>query len=161
MLQFELITPERTLFRLPVDQATLPTTEGEVTILPNHAPLVAELIPGIAHLKHGNDEEEVAIAGGFVQVDADGHVRVLADHAERGQELDLSVIESARQRAEDVMSNVAHLDDEAFARAAAALEREFARERLALRIKSRGRALSISQPVQQEPIGQKDAERPS
>jgi len=147
MLEFELITPERKVFHLRVEQVTLPTTEGEVTLLPNHVPLVAEIAPGIVHLKHGNDEEEVAVAGGFLQVNADGRVRVLADFAERGHELDLTVITEAKERAIQVMQEAVRLDDESFARAAVALEREFARERLALRIKRRGKALTIPNPI--------------
>ncbi|MCR4278568.1 MAG: ATP synthase F1 subunit epsilon [bacterium] len=148
MLEFELITPERKVFHLRVNQVTIPTTEGEVTILPNHVSLVAEITPGIVHLKNGNEEEEVAIAGGFLQVSADGRVRVLADFAERGHELDLSVIEEAKKRATQIMQETIHLNDESFARAAAALEREFARERLALRIQRRGRAFTIPTPIQ-------------
>ncbi len=160
MLNFELITPERVVFQLPVERVTLPTTQGEITILPNHAPLVAELAAGIAHLQHGNDEEEVAVAGGFIQVERDGHVRVLADHAERGHELDLAVIEQAKTRAEEVMKNALHLDDESFARAAAALEREFARERLARRVQKRGSALQIRNPIRTESVGQNETETP-
>ena len=150
MLDFELITPERTLFRLKVDQVTLPTTMGDVTILPHHVPLIAELAPGILHLRSGNDEEEVAVAGGFIQVDQEGRIRVLSNLAERGEELDLSVIEKAKERAMQVMQEAVRLDDESFARAAAALEREFARERLARRIHKRGHAPKIAKPIQVE-----------
>lgn len=152
MLQFELITPERIVFRLRADQVTLPTTLGDVTVLKHHAPLVAELAPGILHVKRGNDEEEVAVAGGFLQVNADGTVRVLADFAERGHELELSAIEDAKARARGIMTEAVRLDDESFARAAAALEREFARERLARRIQRRGRALTISSPIRPEDV---------
>lgn len=135
-IHFELITPERVVFRTEVGQVTLPTTLGDITILPNHAPLVATLTPGVARLWHESSVEDVAVSGGFIEITADGHVRVLADTAERGTELDLSVIEAAKQRAEAVMKEVVRSDDVSYAAAAAALERELARYRVA--IKHRG-----------------------
>lgn len=131
MLHFELITPERVVFKQEVDQVTLPTSEGEITILTNHLPLVAALVPGIAQLKVGDTIEDVAVSGGFIEVAAGNHIRVLADTAERGMELDLSAIELAKERAEQVMKQSVHSDDSAFAAAAAGLERELARYRVA------------------------------
>ena len=133
-IHFELVTPERVLFRHEIDQVTLPTSMGEITILPNHIPLVAALVPGVAHLKAGKSEEDVAVSGGFIEVEKGSRIRVLADTAERGIELDLSVIEKAKERAEKVMQEAVKSDDIAFATAAAALERELARYRLARKL---------------------------
>ena len=132
MMKFELVTPERVVFRTEIDQVTLPTKEGEITILPNHAALVAELVPGVAHLKRGSEEEDVAVSGGFIQI-GENRARVLADTAERGIDLDLSAIEQAKARAEAVMKETVRSDDTAFASAAAALERELARYKVAKR----------------------------
>ncbi len=129
-LHFELITPERVVFKQEVDQVTLPTQQGEISILSNHVPLVASLVAGVARLKVGDIEEDVAVSGGFIEISADGKVRVLADTAERGHELDLSIIEQAKQRAEQVMNEVVRSDDAAYAAAAAGLERELARYRV-------------------------------
>lgn len=133
MLHFELVTPERVVFKTDVDQVTLPTAQGEITVLPHHAALVATLVPGVARLVVGKNDEDVAVSGGFIQIGADGSVRVLADTAERGHELDLSVIEEAKARAEKVMSETVHVNEESFAAAAAALERELARFKVARR----------------------------
>jgi F-type H+-transporting ATPase subunit epsilon len=129
MLHFELITPDRVVFRKEADKITLPTAEGEITVLPGHIGLVAALVPGIAKLVTKGEEEEVAVSGGFIQVGKD-QVRVLADTAERGEELDLDVIEEAKKRAEKVMQEAARLDDNQFAAAIAAMEREMARYKL-------------------------------
>lgn len=129
-IQFELITPERVVFRKEADKITLPTAEGEITVLPGHIGLVAALVPGIARLKTAEGEEEVAVSGGFIQVGGD-RVRVLADTAERGEELDLSVIEEAKRRADKVMKEAVRLDDNQYAAAVAAMEREMARYKLA------------------------------
>lgn len=130
-LHLELITPERVLLREDVAEITLPTSLGEITILPHHIPLVASLTPGIAKVKRENTREDVAVSGGFIEVQRDNVVRVLADTAERGHELDLAVIEEAKARAERVMKEGARLDDVREAAAAAALERELAREKVA------------------------------
>lgn len=136
LLQFKLITPERVVFEKKVSQVTLPTMDGEITILPNHIPLVAELVPGVAMLKEHNQAEDVAVSGGFIQVDKSGNVTVLADTAERGEDLNLKDIENAKARAEQVMRESARGNDEAFARAAAELERELARYRVARKYKA-------------------------
>lgn len=130
MLKFELITPERVVFRKEAEKITLPTAAGEITVLPGHIGLVAALVPGIAKLKTRDGEEEVAVSGGFIQVGKD-QVRVLADTAERGEELDLGVIEEAKRRAEKVMREAVRLDDNQYAAAVAGMERELARYKLA------------------------------
>ena len=132
-LKFELITPERVVYQDEVDQVTLPTMDGEITILPMHIPLVAQLVPGVAVLRKKGRDEDVAVSGGFIEVDKEGHVRVLADTAERGMNLNLEDIEKAKQRAEDVMRSAARGDDEAFAHAAAEMEREMARYKVAVK----------------------------
>jgi F-type H+-transporting ATPase subunit epsilon len=143
MIHFELVTPERVVFKTDADRITLPTIEGEITVLPNHVPLVARLVSGIAMLVVGGVEEEVAVSGGFIEVGEGSTVRVLADTAERGAELDLSVIEAAKARAEEVMKNVVRTDDNAYAMAAAALERELAREKVARRSRASRRVPTL------------------
>ena len=130
-IHFELVTPERTLFREEVDEVTLPTADGEITILPNHIPLVASLVAGVAHYRKGTQEEDIAVSGGFIEIQAGSNLRVLADTAERGHELNISVIEDAKKRAEDVMKNTARTDDTAYAAAAAGVKRELARYKVA------------------------------
>lgn len=145
-LMFELTTPEKVVFSQAVDQVTLPTMDGEITILPNHIPLVAQLVPGVAILKLDGVSEDVAVSGGFLQVDVRGKITVLADTAERGMNLNLEDIEKAKKRAEEVMQSTVRGDDETFARAAAELERELARYKVALKYKKDGS--TIKPPVQ-------------
>lgn len=130
-LHFELVTPERVVFRQDVDQVSLPTTEGDITVFPHHIPLLATLVPGVVRLKVGAQEEEVAVSGGFIEITPGNTIRVLADTAERGTELDLKTIEAAKERAEQVMKEAVRSDDAAYAAAAAGLERELARYRVA------------------------------
>lgn len=154
-LHFELVTPERVVFKTDADRITLPTAEGEITVLPHHVPLVARLVAGIAILVVGGVEEEVAVSGGFIEVGEGDKVRVLADTAERGTELDISVIEAAKARAEEVMKNTARTDDKAYAFAAAALERELAREKVARRARTARRVPTLdksSLPHDENPV---------
>ncbi len=130
-IHFELTTPERIVFKEEIDQITLPTKEGEITILPNHIPLVAVLVPGMATLIKNGVESYVAVSGGFIEVRPGSRVIVLADTAERAEELDLKKIEEAHARAVQALTEKRHADDVSFADVAVGLERELARLKVA------------------------------
>lgn len=136
MLRFKLVSPERIVSDEDALSVSLPTATGEITVLPHHAPLVSLLTSGIIRLrKPSGDEDEIAVSGGFIHVEKNGNVTVLAETAERGHELELSVIAEAKQRAKAVMTKAVMADDVAFAKAAAALEREMARYKLVIKKK--------------------------
>jgi F-type H+-transporting ATPase subunit epsilon len=141
--RFKLVTPDRSLFDEEVDSVTIPTADGEITVLPHHAELAALLVPGVMIVKRGNAISEVASSGGFLRIDAQGNAVALTDTAERGEELDLSTIEQAKKRAEEVMKKAVTVDDVAFAAAAAGLERELARYKVAMKHRHGGRDLPI------------------
>ncbi|MFC1638960.1 ATP synthase F1 subunit epsilon [Patescibacteria group bacterium] len=130
-LTFELTTPERIVEKKEVDGITLPTQAGEITVLPGHIPLVSNLRPGMATLHDGKSQEYLALSGGFVEVQPGGRVIVLADTAERAEELDLEKVEEARERARKALEEKRDLDDVASAAMLASLERELAREQTA------------------------------
>jgi F-type H+-transporting ATPase subunit epsilon len=127
MINFELTTPERIAVKKDVDQVTLPTREGEISVLPGHVPLVAVLVPGIITLASGKDEEYLAVSGGFIEVQPESRVIVLADTAERAEELDLEKVEEARQRAQKLLADQRGMDDVSAAAMMAELNRELAR----------------------------------
>ena len=144
MFRCRLLTPDRTLFEQEVSSISLPTEKGEITVLTNHIPVTSILVPGIIRLKDVNGEEqEIAVSQGFIHVDEQRTVTVLAHTAERGEELDLRSIEEAKKRAEEVMRRAIGKDDAAFASAAAGLQHELARERLATRHRTHRSPLSI------------------
>ena len=99
MLKLEIVTPERKVLDESVDSVTVPTASGEAGILPNHAPLVSALKPGILSYSTGGTLERVAIAGGFVEVSGN-KVSVLADAAETTSEVDLETARAERDAAE-------------------------------------------------------------
>jgi len=125
--KFEIVTPERVVLKTSVRQVSIPTTEGEITVLPFHIPLVSLLKAGVieAVLEDGS-RDVMAVSGGLVEVLAD-KVVILADSAERAIELDEVAIEAARSRAEALKEQARHQDDVEFARLSALIERETAR----------------------------------
>lgn len=130
-LNFKIVTPERVVFEDIVDEVILPTTEGEITVLPHHIPLVALLQAGVLRIKKGNEETPLAVSSGVIEIDGK-RVVVLADTAERVDELEEEKIERAREEARKLMESKRG-DEEGFAEATAALERELARLKVARR----------------------------
>ena len=99
-LSVEIVSAERQLLAEDdVDMVVAPGAEGVVGILPRHAPLLTTLRPGAIRIKKDGGESAMAVGGGFLQVNND-RVLVLADTAEREDEIDASRAEEARQRAE-------------------------------------------------------------
>lgn len=135
-LSLQIITPERVVFEEEdVASVTITGSQGEMTILPSHAPLMTELRPGPLVFRKGSDEVDVALSGGFLEVRED-KVVVLADTAERSDEIDLARAEEARQRAQQQLaSREGEMD---IALVMAAMERAQARLRVAERRRRRG-----------------------
>ncbi len=92
----DILTPERNVLQAQADSVVVPAADGELGILPQHAPLVAELQPGEIRLRTGNEIQLFAVSGGFVEVQ-NNHVVVMAETAEMAHEID---VERARQAAE-------------------------------------------------------------
>ncbi len=127
MLHLEIITPDQTVYEGEADSVTLQTSEGEITVLPGHIPLLAILAPGVAIIHHGDTEHLFALSGGIIEVDATT-VRVLARTADAAEGLEEAAIESAKAAAEKLVSERRY-DSEGFAEATAILDRELARLR--------------------------------
>ncbi len=137
-LTLQIITPERIVFEEDgVDSLTVPGADGELTILPEHAALMTALKPGPVVFHRGGDEIDLALSGGFMEV-RDDKVIVLADTAERSDEIDQARAEEARQRAQNLIAS--HETTVDFARAFAALERAQARLRVSERRRRRPRS---------------------
>jgi len=98
-LHLDIVTPERLVYSDDVDEVVCPGSEGELGILPHHAPLVSSLGVGELRLKKGGLVDTFAIAGGFLQVRPD-RVVVLAETADMASEIDLQRAHEARQEAE-------------------------------------------------------------
>ena len=103
-LQLEIVTPERLAYSDTVDAVVLPGAEGEMGVLPNHAPLLATLGVGELRIRKGGEEEFFAIAGGFVQVRPD-KVVVMAETADMASEIDIERAQEARREAERALES--------------------------------------------------------
>ena len=130
-LKLEIVTQERRVYLADdVEMVIAPGSEGELGILPRHAPLITSLEEGVMRVKRAGGREEVlAIHGGFMEVLPD-QVTVLADAAERAEEIDLARAEEARQRAEELMKQRRE-DKVDYAHAGTALRRSLVRLRAA------------------------------
>lgn len=131
-IHFQIVTPEKVVYKDDVDSITLPTQIGEITVLPNHAPLISSLRSGEAIIKKDGEEFSIAVSGGFLQIQPKNKVVVLADSAERAEEISEERAEAAKKRAEDVLKEK-RLDKAEMATAAAALEKSLIRLKVARR----------------------------
>ena len=130
-LQLEIVTPERLAYSDEVDSVVLPGFEGEMGVLPHHAPLLATLGVGELRIRKGGEEEFFAIAGGFVQVRPD-KVVVMAETADMASEIDLEKAQEARREAERALES-GYEEGADLAVARAALQQALLRIRLAER----------------------------
>jgi len=134
-LKLDIVTAERVVYSGDVDAVIAPGIEGQLGILPHHAPLMTTLQAGELLVRRGREEDTLAISGGFLEVRPD-RVIVLADTAERAEEIDLERAEAAKQRAEQrlVDKKAPGLDE---ARCEVALQRAMARLTVAEKLKRR------------------------
>ena len=135
-IQLEIVTPERLAYSDTVDSVQLPGSEGEMGVLPHHAPLIATLGVGELRIRKGGEEEAFAIVGGFVQVRPD-KVVVMAETADLASEIDLEAAQAARREAERALEE-GFTEDADLARARAAMERALLRIRVAERRRREG-----------------------
>jgi F-type H+-transporting ATPase subunit epsilon len=130
-LLLEIVTPERLAYSDEVDSVTLPGAEGELGVLPHHAPLLSTLGAGELRLRKGGSEESFAIVGGFLQVLPD-KVVVMAETADMASEIDLERAQEARRQAEAALETGYH-EGADLAAARAALQAALIRIRVAER----------------------------
>jgi F-type H+-transporting ATPase subunit epsilon len=136
--RLEIVSAERVVFSDDVDVVVAPGVEGQLGILPHHAPLMTMLLPGELRVRKGGEEFYLAISGGFLEVRPD-RVIVLADAAERAEEIDIARAEAAKRRAEERLKHPTPEIDAA--RAEAALRRALARLQVVQRRRRRTGAL--------------------
>lgn len=137
-LNVEVVTGERVVYsETDVDMVVAPGADGSLGILPNHAPLITTLATGELRVKKGASEESLVVFGGFMEV-TPTQVVVLADTAERVEEIDQARAEAARRRAEEMLRS--HGGEIDLAQAEAALRRASVRLRVSERRKGSRRS---------------------
>ena len=128
-LQLDVVTPERRVLSEAVDTATIPGANGELGILPGHTPLISQLKTGVLGYTKDGKTWQLHVSGGFVEV-RDDHVSVLAEVAERPEEIDAAQARSTRERVEKQLSGWTGTEEE-LEQARVELERAQVRVQLA------------------------------
>jgi F-type H+-transporting ATPase subunit epsilon len=118
-IQLEIVTPERLVVQEAVEYIELPGKSGYLGVLPGHAPLITELATGEINYKIGNQIKWLAVAAGFAEVLPD-KITILAETAEKKEEIDVNRAQAAKQRAEEAIQKA---DNGGNAEAQAALRR--------------------------------------
>jgi F-type H+-transporting ATPase subunit epsilon len=125
-IRLELVTPERLVLSEDVDEVIIPGYEGEFGVLPEHTQYLSIVNIGILRYRKGSAWFKVALSGGFAEVTPERAV-VLADTAERTEEIDLDRARRARERAEAEIRQAQSIEDEKYRLAEAALSRAITR----------------------------------
>ena len=133
-IALEIVTPDRLIVREDVDELQAPGADGYLGVLPGHTPLLATLKVGELWYRVGQEQHYLAIAGGFIEVLPD-RVTVLAQIAERAQEIDVARAEAARKRAEERLARPS--GDLDFERARVAMMKSLIRLQVASRARTR------------------------
>ena len=128
-IQLEVVTPERRVLEEMVDAVYVPSMSGELGILPGHTPLISQLQTGVLSYVQNGNAHRLHVSGGFVEVNAD-RVSVLAEIAERPEEIDAARARIAREHAEKTLSAFSGTEED-FEIARARLERNVVRLQLA------------------------------
>lgn len=124
-IRLELVTPERMLVSEDVDEVIAPGYEGEFGVLPDHTHYLAILSIGILRYRKGNETKKIAVGGGFAEVDPERMV-VMAEVAERAEEIDVERAKRAHARAEATLKEIT-IDEDTYRKANAALQRAIVR----------------------------------
>jgi len=124
-IKLEVVTPERLLVSEDVDEIIAPGYEGEFGVLPEHTQYLAILAIGILRYRKGNEIRKIAVGGGFAEVMPD-RVVVMADVAEKAEEIDVERARRAHARAEELLRSLS-LDDATYEKAHSALQRAIVR----------------------------------
>ncbi|NLW24115.1 MAG: F0F1 ATP synthase subunit epsilon [Clostridia bacterium] len=127
-LTFEVVTPVRKVLSKEITSLIVPAIEGYLGVLPNHAPLICGLEPGVVKYKEGNEYKKLAISGGFLEV-SHNKATIIANAAELPEDIDVARAKAAKERAEKRLKQ--RTPDIDLARAEAALKRAMARLKVA------------------------------
>lgn len=119
-VKLHILTPEKEIYNEEADEVIIPTTAGVIGVLPNHAPLVAQIMPGELEIKHNGKNIPMAVYGGYIEINHNT-VSILADYAARVEDIELAKVQEAKERAEKLMQE--RISEEDFAMAEAELQK--------------------------------------
>lgn len=126
-MKFSIVKPEGVVYEDEIEKVTIPTESGEITVLPEHEPMVSVLKPGIMTVYKNGNIIELATAGGVLEIRPSNELYIIADSAEKAEEIDIERAEKAKKRAEELLKQEQNLSDVDFARIQVMIEKEVAR----------------------------------
>lgn len=126
-IKFKIVTLDGVVYDSEIEKLTLPTESGEITVLPKHAPLVSLLKPGELRINKDGHDILMAVSTGFLEIRKNSQVYVLADSAERAENIDIESAKEARARAEELLHQKQNRNDVDFAKLQAIINRETAK----------------------------------
>ena len=129
-INFLITTPSGIVYDASIDSVTIDTVAGQLTILPNHTPIIVPLKSGEVLVRNGSEEVYLSIFGGFLEVQKDSKVNIVADEAVHVDDIDEEKVKAAIARAEELKKQKLDKASEEYARLAAVLEKEMAKLRL-------------------------------
>lgn len=100
----QVVSPLGTIFSGEIDEVTVPSTEGTITVLPHHTPLFTQLAHGEVFIKQGSKKTSLALFGGFLEVQ-NNTVNIVSEYAVNADSIQIAQVEEARKRAEEIMKN--------------------------------------------------------
>ena len=103
-LFLDIITPTKVILSEEVDEVTVPTIEGEISILPNHVNLFTKVNPGEMIIRKGSKSDLFAVTGGFLEI-TNNHINLLADYAIHADDIEIAKVEEAKERAQKAMKD--------------------------------------------------------
>ena len=130
-LNFKIVTLERVTYSDQIDQLTIPTEAGEITVMARHAPLVSIIKPGEIRIKKDGQTILMAVSTGFLEIRKNSEVYILADSADRAEEINVETSKEARARAEEMLKEKQNRTDVDFAKLQAIINRETAKLKVA------------------------------
>ncbi len=146
-IRCEIVSQDRQVFAGDADMVIVPGVQGEMGILPNHAPLLSTLKFGILRVRFHGEEQVFTIAGGVIEVQPD-LITVMADAAENVQEIDINRAEAAKRRAEEYLKQGLPADNDTYLKIESALRRSKLRLQAAKRY--RGQRSGFTSPRDEE-----------
>ena len=144
-IELEIVTPDKLLVREPVDEVEIPGVEGYFGVLPGHTPMLASLAVGEMWYRKGQEKTYLSLAFGFAEVLPD-RVTILAQIAERAEDINPNRAEEAKKRAEVRLQQAREVD---YDRARAALQKAVVRLQVASRLQLSGRVGRLRMPPQE------------
>lgn len=128
MINVKIVTPDGITYEdRQVLGLTIPTENGYITVLPNHIPLMTRLVAGELTVTKSDHRVPMSVSSGVVEVRPGSDVVILADTAERAEDIDMERAAAAKRRAEELLTRAEHGADVDYARLQAVIERELAR----------------------------------